>query len=189
MTVQATELLATPTVPCFPAGGTLPLELCNKTNFSFSILLSLLLQTSAEASCFQWSYPEIHLSPLALQRVGASPGVRHHLGFSPLGMSGERESWSSALCPLHPSFCTLLHGGNGAKQMRLDSLTQVSSHPGTSSPVPLHGKLLPLEGGRKIRIQAVLGETAARGDTGRALPVCPTASPSQDSLHEGKLCP
>lgn len=91
MTVQATELLATPTVPCFPAGGTLRLELCNKTNFSFSILLSLLLQTSAAASCFQWSCPEIHLSPLALQRVGASPGVRHHLGFSPLGMSGEGE--------------------------------------------------------------------------------------------------
>lgn len=58
MTVLGTKLLATPAVSSFPAGGTPWLELCNRNQFSFLILLFWLLQISGVAVSLQWCSPE-----------------------------------------------------------------------------------------------------------------------------------
>lgn len=66
------------------------------------------------ASCFQWSFPEKetpYFSLLALQCVGASPEVRHHLSFSPLGMSGEGKA--GVLLSAHTHFARFFMKATG----------------------------------------------------------------------------
>jgi len=145
MTVLNTKLLATLTATSFPARGTPRLELCNQNQFSFYILLFLLLQIGGVALCFQWSCPEKKGNPffpinIAVHR--SQPWSKVITSASPqLGLWEHMERVTLKFCSPHAntSFYMLLHEGNRAKQMSLDSLTQMSYHLGSLSTVPLHG--------------------------------------------------